>query len=95
MKIQTDDADGYLDIELAGKDPVRLDLFIAHDTFTATISELPENSTGADYLRSYVKAAAELGFGEVSSRTAKLIADAVFDRMDALRKKEPSPAPTL
>jgi len=92
--VKIDDSEGFVDIELEGKPTVRLDLFIANDTFLDATEALNESSTADERGKAYTKAAADLGLGQVSSRTARAIADAVFVRMDALRKKEVSPEQT-
>lgn len=89
-----DDSEGWLDIALAGEEkPHRIDLFEANDTFLAAYKGIDADSPPADTYAALRKAAADLGFGEVSSRTAQAIEQAVFARMDDLRKKD-SPAAT-
>lgn len=95
MKI--DDADGYMDLELAGNEtPVRIDVFVAHDTFLDSMSgyEADADGAGNDYFARLKKAAAVLGLPDLSGRTVELIRKAIADRMAELKKKDGSPAPT-
>lgn len=87
--LELDDADGYLDVALAGREPVRLDLYVAHDTFGAAVRSLPEEPTSAEWFAALKTAAAELGFGAMSGYAAQTLRAAVADRVAEVKKKEP------
>ena len=89
-----DDSEGYLDFELAGADkPHRVDVYVANDTFLEAYKGLQDDASASALFNCSIDACRELGFGEVSARTAQKIEQAVFARMDELRKKD-SPAAT-
>ena len=103
--VNIDDADGTLTVTLTGRDPVALDLFVAHDTFCAAIDGWDARKDGPieekvaalkDYYARLQTAAAGLGLGVVTGTTAQRIQEAVRTGMDDLRKKAAagSPAPT-
>jgi hypothetical protein len=93
MPVEINDADGWLDIQIAGRDPVRVDLFIANDRFFRAYEGATDDDEPKLFER-LCEVAKSLGFGDVSGRTAKFIAEAVFTRVGELRKKAESPVQT-
>ena len=100
-----DDTDGVIAIEIAGRPPVELDLFVAHDCFVEALDGWraekdapPEAKVAAtkDYYDRLRAACAALGLGAVTGTTAERVRQRVAARMDDLRKKAESgsPAPT-
>ena len=100
-----DDGDGTLTISMAGREPVALDLFAAHEVFSAALDgwryskdDGPQEraATMADYYGRLKAAAEALGLGAVTGTTAERVRQAVAARMEELRKKAGggSPAPT-
>lgn len=87
-----DDADGYLDLELAGAAPVRLDLFEANDALCAALDGVTPETPPADYYARLRPAVARLlKRDDVSGYTAVRVKDAVFARVRDVRGKGREP----